>query len=239
MEDAVQNLAEPGLISSRAYRTPESSHWAANSSQTIILAVHAFMAQATYASPGFDTFFSPVDPELDVRRDIALLLYLLSHTKVQGRRSGAEAKALEALDPWTYLAFIINTGKTPHDKVIAVTGRIDCEGITAALVAPNTSPDRLPANTPPLRIQSLKPQDPKEGESMLKQTFKSSQCPSVECHVHDVITALNYFVHSSPASLAEKINQEGHQTALYFFITKRCCLKLHARIANGQRMWSC
>ncbi|TBU52837.1 hypothetical protein BD310DRAFT_962377 [Dichomitus squalens] len=150
------------------------------------------MAQATYASPGFDTFFSPVDPELDVRRDIALLLYLLSHTKVQGRRSGAEAKALEALDPWTYLAFIINTGQTPHDKVIAVTGRIDCEGITAAL-----------------------------------------------CHVHDVITALNYFVHSSPASLAEKINQEGHQTALYFFfIAKRCCLKLHARIANGQRMWS-
>ncbi|EJF56064.1 hypothetical protein DICSQDRAFT_150620 [Dichomitus squalens LYAD-421 SS1] len=150
------------------------------------------MAQATYASPGFDTFFSPVDPELDVRRDIALLLYLLSHTKVQGRRSGAEAKTLEALDPWTYLAFIINTGQTPHDKVIAVTGRIDCEGITAAL-----------------------------------------------CHVHDIITALNYFVHSSPASLAEKTNQEGHQTALFFFfIAKRCCLKLHARIANGQRMWS-
>ena len=136
-------------------------------------------------SLGVNTFFSPIDPELDVRRDIALLSYLLSHTKVEGWRSSAEAKTLEALDPWTYLAFIINTGEAPYDKagnkVIAVTGRIDREGITAAFVARNTSPDRLPANTPPLQIMSLKPQDPEEGESMLRQAIRSSQYVVLKC----------------------------------------------------------
>ena len=142
-------------------------------------------AARSSSSPGVDTFSSPIDPELDVRRDIALLSYLLSHTKVEGWKSSAEAKALETLDPWTYLAWIINTGEAPYDKpgnkVIAVTGRIDREGITAAFVARNTSPDRLPANTPPLQTISLKPQDPEEGESMLRQAIRSSQYVVLKC----------------------------------------------------------
>ena len=153
------------------------------------------------------------------------------------------------------MAFIINTGEAPYDKagnkVIAVTGRIDREAITAALVARNTSPD-----APPLQIKSLKPGNPEDGASMLREAIRNPKYvvmkrvaytatkynhrrPSVECHIRDVITALNHFVHSPSASSAEASKLEQAQITLFFlFIAKRCCLKLHARIANGRRMWS-
>ena len=131
------------------------------------------------SSSGFESFF-PADSELDVRRDIALLSYLLSHTKVQGWKSAADAKALAALDPWTYLAFIINTGEAPYDKAgnkdVAVTGRIDREAITATLVARNTSPD-----APPLQIKSLKPGNPEDGASMLREAIRNPEFVFAKC----------------------------------------------------------
>ncbi|TBU52490.1 hypothetical protein BD310DRAFT_1043038 [Dichomitus squalens] len=193
------------------------------------------------SSPDFESFFSAADSELDVRRDIALLSYLLSHTKVKDRKSAADAKALAALDPWTYLAFIINTGEAPYDRAgnIAVTGRIDRDTITAALVARSTSPHRLPPDTLSLQIKSLKPVNPEYGASMLRGAIRNPERPSMECHIRDVITALNHFVHSPPASSAEEFNHKRVQAMqFFFFIAKRCCLKLRARIANGRRMWS-
>ena len=135
------------------------------------------------SSSGFESFFFPADSELDVRRDIALLSYLLSHTKVEGQRSGGKAKALDALDPWIYLAFIINTGEAPYDKAgnkdIAVTGRIDREAITAALVARNTSPDALP-----LQIKSLKPGNPEDGASTLREAIRNPEFVFTRCSLH-------------------------------------------------------
>ncbi|TBU45936.1 hypothetical protein BD309DRAFT_989158 [Dichomitus squalens] len=173
------------------------------------------MAHATSPShPGESSDSSPYPPrseQLDVRRDIALLSYLLSSTKIEGRRSAVDAKAHSALDLWTYLAVIMNS---PYDKAenkdIAVTGRIDRDTITAALVARSTSPHRLAPDTPPLQIKCV---------------------PYPRCH--------NYFAHSPAASSAKVYKHEGEQiTRFFLFIAKRCCLKLHAHIANGRRMWS-
>ncbi|TFY71943.1 hypothetical protein EVG20_g1054 [Dentipellis fragilis] len=195
------------------------------------------------SSPNFGAFYSSsANTELDVRRDIALLSYLLAYTKVKDRRSNSNAegmdrkRALGALDPWTYLAHIVNTG---HDKssnsVIAVTGRIDRDAITAALVQ-NTVTSPKPG-TPSFRIELLHPEDRKIGLLLLR---KPTKCPSVEHHIRDVFTIVNYLITSSPpTSQMTPLGYESILTSLFFmFIAKRCYLKFLARIANGERMWS-
>ncbi|TBU52481.1 hypothetical protein BD310DRAFT_229777 [Dichomitus squalens] len=117
------------------------------------------VTQTPYPPLTFESFFSPTDSELDVRRDIALLSYLLSSTKIEA-----------------------------ENKDIAVTGRIDRDTITAALVARSTSPHRLAPDTPPLQIKSLKPGSPEDGAALLREAFLNPKPDSVECHIRDVIT---------------------------------------------------
>ena len=75
------------------------------------------------SSSVFESFFFPSDSELDVRRDIALLSYLLSHTKVEGQRSGGKLR-LSTLWILGFTWHLSSTpGKHPTTKLVTRTSR--------------------------------------------------------------------------------------------------------------------
>ena len=131
--------------------------------------------------PLLETFYSRHDSERQVSLDIALLSYLLTYTKVEGRVPRADESDLSALNPWIYLSYMVNTGELPHDKagnkVVAVTGRIDREAITAALVSPNVVPRHLPPHSSPLEVEvkALEPGGLEDGPTILKSVVHQTE----------------------------------------------------------------
>ena len=124
----------------------------------------------TLPSPQFTTFFTNEEIE-ETRRDIALLSFLLAQVthgddqKDSGHKSPARPK-LDAIQPWAYLAFMLTAGNEQDrhaNKVVAVTGKVEHDAFTAALVTPNVS---LRHSHDQLSISELKP-NAKTGRNLL------------------------------------------------------------------------
>ena len=137
------------------------------------------MAPST-PSPQFATFFTSIQEAEQVRHDIALLSYLLAKVTWEPNDSGTQQKPFSRpkLDPiqlWIHLAFMLTTGR-PRDpsgsKVVAVTGKVENDSITAALVTRNVS-HRNPS--PQLSISELTP-IAKRGWRLLRNDSSTTMC---------------------------------------------------------------
>ena len=112
----------------------------------------------TTPSPNLATFFSNNEEIEEVRRDIALLSYLLANVNLKNDKKNSRQKPFrvsppkpDPRQPWVHLAFILSAGD-PHpfasNKAVAVTGKVENDAITVALVGPGNaslrhSPDQL------------------------------------------------------------------------------------------------
>ena len=137
------------------------------------------MAPST-PSPQFATFFTSSQEAEQVRRDIALLSYFLAKVTFKPNDSGTQQKPssrpkLDPIQPWIHLAFMLTTGR-PRDpsgsKVVAVTGKVENDSITAALVTRNVS-HRNPS--PQLSISELTP-TAKRGWRLLRKDSSTTMC---------------------------------------------------------------
>ena len=132
-------------------------------------------------SPQFAIFFTSSQEAEQVRRDIALLSYLLAKVTYKlSNDSSTEEKPysrpkLDPIKPWIHLAFMLTTGR-PRDssgsKVVAVTGKVENDSITAALVTRNVS-HRNPS--PQLSISELTP-IAKRGWRLLRNDSSTTMC---------------------------------------------------------------
>ena len=101
------------------------------------------MAPST-PSPQFATFFTSSQEAEQVRRDIALLSYLLAKVNLKNDKKASRQKLFstpkpDPRQPWVHLAFILSAGDPHHlfaNKAVAVTGKIENDAITVALVGP-------------------------------------------------------------------------------------------------------
>ena len=114
----------------------------------------------TAPSPDFATFFSNNEEIEEVRCDIALLSYLLAKVNLKNYKKNSRQKPFrvsppkpDPRQPWVHLAFILSAGDPHHlfasnKAQVAVTGKVENDAITVALVGPGNvslrrSPDQL------------------------------------------------------------------------------------------------
>ena len=120
-----------------------------------------YSPQSTMAtsSPEFASFFTNNEKTEEVRRDIALLSYLLANVNFKNDKNSRQKPLRvsppkpDPRQPWVHLAFILTTGDPHHlfasnKAQVAVTGKVENDAITVALVGPGNvslrrSPDQL------------------------------------------------------------------------------------------------
>ena len=136
----------------------------------------------TTSSPEFATFFTNNEKIEEVRRDIALLSYLLAKVSHKNGKKDSRQKPFsppkpDPRQPWVHLAFILTTGDPHHlfasNKAVAVTGKIENDAITVALVGPgNVS---LRRSSDQLCISELK-LDTTNGRRLLGNPTSTTMC---------------------------------------------------------------
>ncbi|TFK81516.1 hypothetical protein K466DRAFT_667066 [Polyporus arcularius HHB13444] len=170
----------------------------------------------------------------DVRRDITLLSYLLSQVQYEkdffGKSKAADKSDSNMLEAWSHLAFMLTTGDT-NDP--AVTGQVESDAITAAVVTRNVSHRSSHASqTSQFLVSKLEAQ--KTGKQLLNEYFSTSMDVPYSEHAADVFAILKclFAPVPNPAAVASK-----RTLALTIFIARRCQLKLRAHINQGTKLW--
>ncbi|KAI0808226.1 hypothetical protein C8Q74DRAFT_1434810 [Fomes fomentarius] len=160
-----------------------------------------------------------------VSRDILILTSLMT-----GRRHGPSSKSPDEaqLALWSRLAFVLNTGHPNSDptgdRVVAVTGYVDNEGIKSSVVTRNSQvrDGRVPKPT----VLSKKIED-LLGWKDIPDNFTFEQ------HVEDVRVVLQHCIDTGTTVPRQVIVAND----VFIFIVRRCYPKIYARINNGRRIW--
>ncbi|KAI0756211.1 hypothetical protein C8Q80DRAFT_1264298 [Daedaleopsis nitida] len=189
--------------------------------------------------PQFTIFFLENKDVEDIRRDIVLLSYLLSEVDHHDNKDSGQKKALRRptpMQPWVHLAFMLTAGDK-HDRysnqVVAVTGRVENDAITAVLVAHTTNASLRYSD--PFSFTELKP-DATKGEYLLGKPASIEIDVPFSQHATDVFWIVRYPF--SPTRPGNPIPSKRRISRLALFISRCCYCKLHARIDQGKRLWS-
>ncbi|KZV77300.1 hypothetical protein PENSPDRAFT_747041 [Peniophora sp. CONT] len=183
----------------------------------------------------------------DVRRDIAIITQIL-----KGHQHGISASSKspdEALQFWSLMSFILNTGDAESDpvgaKVIAVTGQVFPEEIRTAIFARNTSnfapppgSKKAPGIEPAIGIVPILPAGEEKARDLLRHSVKTTPAANFFEHLQDIVTIVNYITVPPPMdkTRADKIWSRMYSTL--YFVLRRTYVKLCARILNRRRIWS-
>ena len=139
------------------------------------------MAPALFTT--FTTFFGGKQETEQVRSDIALLTYLLSQADHRGNDPKASSRArpkrdpLVAIQPWIHLASMLTTGQRHHPtrSNVAVTGKVENDAITVALITGSDSFRHHPAQ---LSVSELMPST-MAGWELLQNVSSTVMCATV------------------------------------------------------------
>ena len=143
------------------------------------------------APASFTTFFASKQETEQVRSDIALLAYLLAqvHHRDNDRepvsRAWPKRDPLAAIQPWIYLASMLTTGERHHPtrSNVAVTGKVENDAITVALITGSDSFRHHPAQ---LSVSELTPTTMAGWELLqdLSSTVMCAMVPILQVSLH-------------------------------------------------------
>ncbi|KAI0780261.1 hypothetical protein C8Q74DRAFT_1368005 [Fomes fomentarius] len=133
------------------------------------------------------------------------------------------------LASWSSLAFVLNTGHPTSDpagnRVVAVTGYLDSEGIKLSVVTRNS---QVRDGCAEVVKQHISPSE--NAEDLLKWKDGREEFTFTQ-HLEDVNAIMNYCIN------ADKADWQDLSHNVFLFIIRRAYPKIYARITNGRNIW--